>query len=50
MRPLFLVKSLLVGHFPCVVVGMQQVVGAMNAAEQRPAREKIVAFVRLFTK
>ena len=29
---------------------MQQVVSAMNAAEQRPAREKIVAFVRLFTK
>ncbi len=31
-------------------VYMQQVVAAMNTAEQRPTKEKIVAFIRLFTK
>ena len=29
---------------------MQQVVAAMNTAEQRPTKEKIAAFIRLFTK
>ena len=29
---------------------MQKIVGAMNAAEQRPVKEKIVTFIRLFIK
>ena len=29
---------------------MQKIVGAMNAAEQRPIKEKIVTFIRLFIK
>ncbi len=31
-------------------VFMQRVVGAMNTAEQRPTKEKIATFIRLFTK